>query len=52
MIRAMLRFELVHGAGTISGDDHDTVETLLAVLLEKWPSELIGAWSGSVRVYP
>ena len=32
MIRATIQFTLDHGAGTISGDDHDTVASLLAAL--------------------
>lgn len=37
MNRVTLRFTLINGGGTILGDDHDTDESLLAVLLDKWP---------------
>ncbi len=50
--RAVLGFTLTHGGGSVSGDDEDTHQTLLAALLEKWPGELVRASSDGVRVYP
>jgi hypothetical protein len=38
-------------SGTVSGDDSDTTDTLLAVLLEKWPSELVRASVNGEVVY-
>lgn len=50
--RAVLRFDLAKGGGSVSGSDDETVATLLAALREKWSSDLIGAWHDDVRVWP
>ncbi len=50
--RAVLRFELIKGGGSVSGGDDETVATLLATLCEKWAAELVGAWCDGVRVWP
>ena len=51
MNRAILNFTLTNVGGSVSGDDEDTHQTLLAALLEKWPGELVRASSDGVRVY-
>ncbi|MBC7074615.1 MAG: hypothetical protein H5T98_00805 [Syntrophomonadaceae bacterium] len=51
--RASLDYKLSSGkAGSVSGDDSDTAETLLETLLEKWPGEVVRAWNDDGVVYP
>ena len=50
--RAVLRFELVKGGGSVSGGDDETVSTLLDTLRIKWGDDLVGAWCEGVRVWP
>lgn len=50
--RAVLRFTLREGGGTVLGQPSDTPDSLLADLRERWPGELMAAWSGTDQIYP
>lgn len=50
--RPVLRFKLREGGGTVLGQPDDTPASLLADLIERWPDELVAAWSGTDQVYP
>lgn len=50
--RPVLRFKLHEGGGSILGQEGDTADTLLDALRDKWPDELVAAWSGTDQVYP
>ena len=50
--RPVLRFKLREGGGTMLGGPDDTPASLLAVLIDKWPDELLAAWSGTDQIYP
>ena len=50
--RAVLRFTLLHGGGTVLGQPDDTAESLLADLRERWPGELLAVWNGDELIYP
>lgn len=50
--RPVLRFKLTDGGGTVLGSPDDTVETLLTVLIDKWPDALLAAWHDSKQIYP
>lgn len=50
--RAVLRFTLRHGGGTVLGQPTDTPASLLADLLERWPGELLAAWQDTKQIYP
>lgn len=50
--RPVLRFKLTDGGGTVLGQPDDIPASLLAVLIDKWPDELVAAWSGTDQVWP
>lgn len=50
--RPALRFKLANGGGTVLGQPSDTPDSLLADLRERWPGELMAAWSGTDQIYP
>ncbi|MDD3577166.1 MAG: hypothetical protein PHT38_09810 [Halothiobacillus sp.] len=50
--RPVLRFKLREGGGTVLGQPDDTPASLLAVLIDKWPDELVAVWSGTDQVWP
>ncbi len=50
--RPVLRFDLTNGGGTVLGQPDDTPASLLADLIERWPGELMAAWSGTDQIYP
>lgn len=50
--RPVLRFTLREGGGTVLGQPDDTPSSLLADLIERWPDELVTAWSGTDQIYP
>lgn len=49
--RAVLRFTLTNGGGTVLGQPSDTPDSLLADLRERWPGELVAVWNGDELIW-
>lgn len=50
--RAVLRFTLTAGGGTVLGQPDDTPASLLADLRDKWPDRLVAVWNGDEQIWP